>query len=169
MRKGQIIGQIFIFVLAALIFVLILLYGYRAISGFLKTKEQVEVTEFKTELESKVKAIRISYGSVRRAEFVLPATYLEFCAVDPNMSPNHANMFSESHPLMYNAWFGDPSNTIFLRPLLETSIQLEDVAVKGPQNPDEPGYLCLPITSGKLVIGMRGLGDRAEIIPWADQ
>lgn len=168
MKKAQVIGQVFIFIIAAVIFVMILFYGYRAITGFLDTKEEVEVANFKTTIESKVKSVRISYGSRRKVVLSLPAKYQEFCAVDPNMTGVHLQEFQQLHPLMHNAWRSDQSNTIFLRPLLETAIQIEDIAVTGPTYPDQPGYLCLPIINGQLVIGLEGLGDRAQVIEWVN-
>ena len=59
-KKGLGVGQVFIFIVAALTFALILMFGYRAIAGFLKSGEDVAFVQFKTGLESSVKKI---YGS----------------------------------------------------------------------------------------------------------
>ena len=165
-KKAQMIGEIFVFILAGFVFVLILLYGYKAITSFLGTQEVVQVTDFKTDLEAKIKGIRLSFGSVRKAELTLPAKFTTFCVADPHMSEQHKNLFREEYPLMYNAW-ADAGTTAFLEPVLDTGIQLPDIAVHGPTNPADPGFLCEPIRNGKLVLGLRGLGDRAEIMHWS--
>ena len=40
-KKGIGVGQVFVFIVAALSFALILIFGYKAISGFLKSGEDV--------------------------------------------------------------------------------------------------------------------------------
>jgi len=56
-KKGIGVGQVFIFIVAALSFALILIFGYRAIAGFLNSGEEVAFVQFKTSLESSIKKI----------------------------------------------------------------------------------------------------------------
>ena len=56
-KNAQIMGQVFIFILAGALFILILTYGYKAIAGFSERSEQVALVEFQTNLESSVKSI----------------------------------------------------------------------------------------------------------------
>jgi len=41
-KKGLAIGQVFIFIVAAITFALIMIFGYKAISGFISSGEEVE-------------------------------------------------------------------------------------------------------------------------------
>ncbi len=163
--KAQIIGQVFVFILAGLIFVLILTYGYTAITKLIDTKKTVDIIEFKTSIEQKTEAIRTSTGSVHKAIFSLPLEYTELCAVDPHMTQTHSNAFKIKHPLFYNAWHSDPALTIFTKPLLETPLNIKDIAVNGPLF-DEPGFLCLPITNGRIILKLTGQGLTTKISAW---
>lgn len=156
-KKSQIMGQVFIFILAAAIFILILTYGYKAISGFSKRSEQVALVEFQTELESAVKSISLDYGSVKRSELTLPAKYTEICFVDLDREPSAD--FEAEHPRMYEAWAGGTQN-VFLTPMEDSPINVGKIYV------GSSGYLCLPISGGKVTLRLEGLGDKAGITEW---
>ena len=49
-KKGLAINQVFVFMVAGLIFALIMIFGYQAISGFIDTSEDVLFTKFKTSI-----------------------------------------------------------------------------------------------------------------------
>ncbi|MEM4263652.1 MAG: hypothetical protein QW666_02030 [Candidatus Woesearchaeota archaeon] len=157
MRKAQMIGQIFIFVLAALIFILILTYGYRAISNFLQRSEQVALIDFKTDLESAVETIKRDYGSVKKIELLVPKRYTEVCFVDPDKSKRPGDLEQE-RPLMYATWLAGSEN-VFLVPKQEAPIYLEDIAVEG-------GYTCISASHGKISLRLEGTGRKAKISEW---
>ena len=156
-KKAQIMGQVFVFILAAALFILILTYGYKAIAGFGKRSEQVALIEFQTQLESSVKSISLDYGSIKKIELTLPTKYTEICFVDLELPPSED--FEQIHPRMYEAWETQTQN-VFLTPMEEAPINAGKIFL-GPS-----GFLCLPITSGKLNLRFEGLGDKASIAEW---
>ncbi len=158
-KKSQIMSQVFIFILAAALFILILTYGYKAIAGFSTRAEQVALVEFQTELESSVKSISLDYGSVKRVELILPSTYTELCLVDINMDPSEE--FEAIHPRMYEAWL-DKTQNAFLTPMEDTPMEIGNIYL------GEEGYLCIQLTGGTVTLRMEGLGDRAGITLWQE-
>ena len=54
------IGQVFVFITAAITFAFILIFGYSAVSDFLEKGETVEFYQFKNTIESSVKALPFS-------------------------------------------------------------------------------------------------------------
>jgi hypothetical protein len=156
-KKSQIMSQVFIFILAAAIFILILTYGYKAIAGFSKRSEEVALVEFQTQLESAVNGIRQDYGSVKKLELTLPAKYIEICFVDLDRIP-HGD-FQQEHPRMYDAWESGTQN-VFLVPIEESPINVGKIYV------GERGYLCFDIVGGRLDLRLEGLGDTTSIIQW---
>ena len=58
MKKAQIQGQVFIYILTLIITGMILLYGYNAITGISKRAEQVELVKFKNDLKEDFETIR---------------------------------------------------------------------------------------------------------------
>jgi hypothetical protein len=79
--KAQLIGQIFIFIMAALIIGVIILIGYNAISGTLSKSCQIEQISFKTKLESLIDRSN-GWGSVTKQSLIAPCHYETVCFVD---------------------------------------------------------------------------------------
>ena len=148
------IGQIFIFVVAAIIFILILMYGYKAISNFLQRSEQVALIDFKSDLESSVEVIKRDYGSVRKLELKLPKRYTELCIIDIN----NCEPLKKQRPLMYSTCIAGSENVILV-PKQETPIFLPDITVLG-------GYTCVDVAHGNVVLGLKGLGKSTQISGW---
>jgi len=152
-KKAQMIGQIFMFILAAVLFVLILTYGYSAITDFLQRSEQVTLIEFKEELKSGIERIKRDYGSVRRLELKVPNRYTDVCIIDPLK----CDSIRTSYPVMYGACLSGTEN-IFLVPKQETPIFISDIEV-------DAGYVCIP-TSGVVTLKLEGLGKKAKVSEW---
>lgn len=156
-KRAQMIGQIFVFVVAAIVFILILMYGYRAISNFLERSEQVALIDFKSDLESAVEVIKRDYGSVRKVELRLPKRYTELCIVDVD----RCEALEQQRPLMYSLCIAGSEN-VFLVPKQETPIFLEGISV-----PD-PGFVCVPVVNGNVALRLEGLGKSALISEWPE-
>ncbi|HIJ11674.1 TPA: hypothetical protein HA278_06460 [Candidatus Woesearchaeota archaeon] len=88
--KGMGIGQVFVFIVAAITFALIAIFGYNAVSDFLATGEDVEFTRFKLDIEQSVKQIYSEYGSVRKVKYRVPGSYTQICFV--NLDANEGDM-----------------------------------------------------------------------------
>src|SRR3989338_11566318 len=81
-KKGLGIGQVFIFIVAALTFALIMIFGYKSITQFIEKGEQIEFVQFKSDLESSIKRIYSQYGARSTQQFTLPGKYEQICFVD---------------------------------------------------------------------------------------
>lgn len=156
-KKSQIMGQVFVLILASAIFILILSYGYKAIAGFSDQSEMVAFIEFQTQIEGAVKSIRQDYGSVKKLELILPAKYTEICFVEFEKDP-HPD-FEQIHPRMYDSWVTGTQN-VFLTPMENAPITTENIYV------GLDGYLCLYIVGGRIDLRLEGLGDKAGITQW---
>ena len=80
-RKAQVIGQVFIYIMAAIIIGIIILIGYNAISGTIERSCQVEQAGFKTKIESLIDKSS-NYGSITRQPISAPCRYEEVCFID---------------------------------------------------------------------------------------
>ncbi len=150
-------GQVFIFILAAAIFILILTYGYKAIAGLSKRAEEIALVEFQTQLESAVGGIRQDFGSVKKFEITVPSKYYEICFVDLDRTPS--GDFQQEHPRMFDAWESGTQN-VFLVPMEEPPIFIGKIDV-GPN-----GYWCEGIRGGRLDLKLEGMGDTTKISKW---
>src|SRR3989344_7543560 len=93
--QGLAIGQVFIYVLVALTFSVIMIFGYKSITEFVQRGEDVQFYQFKTDLESSIQRIYTEYGSVRLEKYVAPTKYTQICFVDLD-SPLAVSGFAES-------------------------------------------------------------------------
>lgn len=160
-KRAQMIGQVFIFILAGLVFVLILAYGYKAITGFLERGEQVQLLDFRNELDSTIKTIRRDYGSIQRVDLRVPAKTEEACFVSTNaedVSSVQQQELQQRYPLLYNAW-ATGSENVFLIPRQPTPLLVPDLLV-------DSGYVCIPAINGRVSLRVEGTGSKARVSPW---
>jgi hypothetical protein len=153
-KQGQMMGQVFVLILAALIFILILVYGYRAIGTFIQRSDEVALIQFETDLGSAIKQISLDFGSVKKVELTVPKGVREVCFVS-NPSP----LFSNEHPLLSDA-FSSGTQNVFLLPLQETAIFVENFEAVG-------GASCLSVRDSRIVLRLEGLGNRAKVSAWS--
>jgi hypothetical protein len=178
-KKGLSIGTVFIFMIAAITFGVIMIFGYKAISDFLEKGEKVEFYQFKTDLERSVKGIYTEYGSVRVQTFYLPSRYERICFVDLDTEPNL--ILEQDNPIAYDVWdtaFNEASmgtsvydkadQNVFLEPLPPIDsptikvYKIEPFEIKDGEEINS-GYLCFDIVRGKFKLRMEGMGDRTKI------
>jgi hypothetical protein len=172
MRRGQIIGQIFVLILASAVFILILLYGYKAISQFSTRSEQVAFINFETDFKNAVKEVSLDYGSVKKLDLTLPNRYKQvcvFCSPDKKVgwtgcdntnAPEYQDILRK-HALLVESWSGGAQN-VFLVPLADTPILIDRVEVS------TVGF-CTNLIEGKVSLRLEGKGDRALVSPWPAQ
>lgn len=150
--KAQMIGQIFIYILAVVMVAFILLYGYSAIKTFKDRAEQVAFIKFKTDLESTVKSVSFDYGTVKKAEFLVPSGYKEVCFIDLNKPTIPDDPVIED-----SVKSGVEKNVFLVAQVAEESFYVGNITVKDP---------CMAVKGGKIKIRLEGKGNYAAISEW---
>ncbi len=164
-RKAQILGQVFMLILAAVVFAMILLYGYTAIRAFSERGEQVALVEMISSLKSKTKSVALDFGSVKRLDVQVPARFREVCFVDLETLVSYRvaqERLGAVHPLALNIARSGTQN-VFLFPPGDAPILLEHVRVGSGSD----ATLCVPVVAGSISLRVEGLGNRARIGVWA--
>lgn len=157
--KAETIGQVFIFIIAGLIFVLIIAYGYQAINYFLERQQDVVMTDIKTDLDSAVQGIKRSQGTVRKLTLRLPSQFKALCFFDFETCGQltKANL-PEPNEHISVAWGIDACKTgsenIFTVPRT-AGISMADITVT-------EGYVCIPNNNG-ITLRLEGTGRKAKI------
>lgn len=172
-------------VMAVIIFSMVLIYGYNAIKQINTTRQQVEIIEFSESLKSAIKRTALDYGSVKRYDFKVPATYKEVCFVDldtmksfPNKITGPTGLEAKSaliaDTVKTNIGAKDAQN-VFTIPIAETPIKVEKISVNSTAEcPDltghtpGSGWICIPTPTGKLSLRLEGMGDRTCVREWKD-
>ncbi len=163
MRRGQIIGEVFVFILALVIFSGVLLYGYRAIFSVQEGIEDAAFVSFYEGLKNKVEQVGIDYGSVKKYEATPPGGFKEVCFLDlqkleRNEQESLDNLRS-THPLIADAVEGGTDQNLFFTPLAKTPTKLSTLDIDG-------GFVCFPIEKTALELRLEGLGDRTQVSQW---
>lgn len=156
MKKAQILGQVFIYILTIIIFGIILLYGYRAIKDMGARADQVLLIQLKKEMVNAIE--KTDYGSVTKQELTLPNKYGEVCFVDLNRP---ANGLSE-HPLVYDSWDDNVEANMFL---IKDKTTVDSYYI-GNIEITNPYYRCVKAVQGKVTLRLEGKGRLVELSEW---
>lgn len=164
-KKGLAAGQVFVYIVAALTFALIMIFGYKIISGFIFRGEEVQFLQFKNNLETAVKDIYFEFGSVREKTFHLPGKYKQICFIDVNHKFNPA--LCQYDPAACQFWktsedYDSAAENVFLKPAASQQIKVSRIQVIPAKKEDE-GFLCLPISRGTFKIRLEGRGDSTAV------
>lgn len=164
-KRSQVSSQIFIYVIAIIIFSFVLVYGYNAIKGFKERGEQILYIKFKTDMTSIVNRISSDYGTLKREEFFLGGEYSKVCFLQTHEPPDPAILEGfVGDKLVKDIVLGKVDQNIFLfTNTLQESFDAGEIDVINPPN---GGYLCIDTINGKLKVQFEGKGDHALISTW---
>jgi len=182
-KKGMGVGQVFIFIMAALTFSLIMIFGYKAINSFIKSGEQVEFVQFKTNLESSVQRISTEYGSVRMEKFRVPSKYTQVCFVNMDYSKDSKDSVIKEKDelckkdqvactvwedaLIFNSkksgtGYSSVDDNVFLTPSAEVKLKVGRLSML-QEDGGAVGYLCFDVINGVFSVVLEGKGDHTEL------
>jgi len=176
-KKAMGVGQVFVFIIAALTFSLIMIFGYKAISGFIASGEQVEFVQFKNNLEGSVQKIYTEYGSVRLEKLRVPGKYTQICFINLDYPPEAIKKewagLCEKDQVACTVWddalnteevsgYGSVDENVFLKPSAVVKLKIGRISLVN-ENGDAQGYLCLPINNGFFSVMLEGKGDHTEL------
>ena len=156
MKKAQIHGQVFIYVLTLIITGIILIYGYNAITGISKRAEQVELANFKNSLKGDFEKMSSDYGSVKTISYNVPSKLKEICFYEEGEGPLFHTMPDDLNPLIKDSIGDETGNNVFL--VIGDAIEPLELSRLEIKN---EGYnmLCIKIRSNILKLRLEGLGD----------
>jgi hypothetical protein len=171
--KAQIIGQVFIYILAAIVFGLILLFGYRTVSGFMDRSEEIMLMELRHEVQTAVNAIA-SNPDVKKKILHVPSDYERLCFLG-NIShcgfteddtclckgslPCYGESPDDANALICDAWKSGQKANVFLWPMAEVEIVVRDIVM-------DDCYICLTPVNGKVELRLEGTGSATRIKQW---
>ncbi len=165
MRKGQIIGQVFIYILSVVIISAILIYGYTAVSEFRERSQNVAKVKLQNDITNAISRLSSDYGSVQRKELYL-GEYLEMCFVD-NYESNPTVPDTTNNLIADNVQSKTGNNVFLLKETLEQSfragtISVGDDTVRGV----DIDVLCIDAISNRVEVRLEGRGDHIHVSAW---
>lgn len=166
-------SEIFFFILAIIIIGLLLLFGVKYIIELGTKVSQIDLVQFKTDLEGYADEIRPVYGKWKKIELTIPAGIDRVCFVQ---FPTTSDTFyiqdqgicqkdsADYDFLMCQAWQDDTTRNVYTDPFDELDIGI-DLGAMDVGDADT-NYLCIDTSSNILKIKMTGRGDHVLVQGW---
>lgn len=161
-KKGEITGQLFVFLLAIILFGLILIYGYKAVKTFGEKSKETAFIEFKENLQTAIRTALMDYGSVKKFQLAIPSNYKEVCFIDLEtlqIKNTRLNELANTRPLIFNAIETGTSQNIFLVPMAESPLQVEKLSI-------DEGFICFENIKIGVSLRLEGKGKSVGISRW---
>lgn len=169
-KKGVGVGQVFVFIVAALTFAFIMIFGYKAIAGFLQSGEDVALVQFKTGLEGSIKKLYTEFGSMRVETFTPPTRYRQICFVDMDADKDVKELekLCALDQVACSVWksstgYGSVDENVFLKPPAPVKIKVHKISIAPEEGKESKNFLCIPIKQGSFTAILEGKGDRTEL------
>ncbi len=184
-KKAMGVGQVFVFIIAALSFALIMIFGYQMISGFILSGEKVAFAKFTSDLSSRIHKVYTEYGATRIEDFRVPGSYTKICFVNMDAEPETKkydelqNLCNEDS-LACSVWqdaiegndegkkgYSSIDQNVFLTPTALTPIKVYKIsvveAIEDSDDTKEAGFICQEIKRGSFRLLLEGKGDKTQL------
>lgn len=174
-------GQVFVYLFASMVFITVLIYGYRAVGKFSDQQDQVAMIELKTKIRSTIHSIASS-TTLERVSIQMPSSARQVCFVDLRKNPMDASDFTpigipgicdSTHPdynaMICSSWADGVPKNVFLVPSVNLQINVGDITLLQENTVggfDDKGYLCLDVVKQVIYLELEGKGDSTSIKRW---
>lgn len=166
MKRGQMQGEMFIYLTTLLVIGFLLFFGITWIKDLLEKQKIIEMTKFKNNLEQRFEDI--TFDSSRVIQIDVPSDAQRACFLNTKDVFNYGiyNLCiagSEQYDsLICNAW-EDRSISIMLSPPLLMEVNIGNITVKDARGTSE-GYLCFNTAKNrKIRFEIKGKGSYVEV------
>ena len=144
MKKGSILAQPFVFIMALILMALIIIFGAKSVFQIKKTADIAELNKFIINLDNQVELMyNYNVGSSKDISLNLPTSIEKICFSNPG-EPITSNVDDNFFRTILE---NDKSNNVFIHPLRkfrDFDYKIDNLIVKSNENP-----LCFN-TNGKL-------------------
>ncbi len=153
-RKSQIYGQIFIYILSAVLITMIMIYGYSAISKVRGKSNDLCVLKLKNDLGNIINSISEDFGTTKLKDFRICEDFDTICFVESFESPI---LPLNIHPRIKSELNSNTGNNIFF---IGAS---KGEAFSAGKISVEPDVNCLKMKKSRIHLRFEGKGDHIEI------
>lgn len=168
--KSQLMGQVFIYILAAIVFGGILLFGYKAVLHLQENASQVALVDLKQNIQEAINSVASS-PDVQKRTIYIPSAYRILCFLgDADISAKMQTCLcnddvscigvqDDYNPLLCDAWVSGTKQNVFLVPLADIEIFVSNILL-------DDNYLCIPNVKGSVVLRLEGKGASTLVRAW---
>ncbi len=161
MKKAQIYGQLFIYILTIVLVSFILVYGYNAVKSLNDRAEQISCLKLKNDLISAVESISSDFGSIKRKDIELCGNYKQVCFVETFENLDRSNPQGTNDPIIIdNIKSNTGKNAFLLENIAKESFYIGVISV-------DNDVLCIKSTGNRLSLRLEGRGNHVLLSRWA--
>ena len=153
--KGQMIGQVFIYLITLVLVSFLMFYGYRAISTFKEKTDQVSYIQFKNDMQNTIETLSLYFVSVKVKKFEVEENINIVCFV--RNFPGMPSISGTRYPVIEDSVNSGLDKNVFL-----ISDNVEESFFAGKISSAED-FFCVPSIEGKIELRMEGMGDHTVI------
>ena len=167
-RKAQVIGEVFIYILAVVLFSLIMIYGYNSIRNLGDKADRVVILQIEKDLKSAVKKVASDYGTVLKKEVAVPNQYDKVCFIDLSYTGQASTELCTTgndnyNAIICNSWKDRIQKNMFLLSRNQEALSIDIGAVRISQG----HYFCQNVAFAKITLKIEGRGSYTELSPWS--
>jgi len=158
MKKAQMVGHIFIYIIAIVVFSLTILYGYKAINFFIERGSEVSFIQMESSIKTDIDKVKSdTRGTVKKKELVIPGGFEEVCFASSIGKPGRGSGIT--YPLIQNA-IAASSNNMFLFPPGDVGFDIGTIEV------EISGTNCIKISSQRVTLRLESAGTHVKLSEW---
>ncbi len=161
-KKGQIAGQVFIYIMAIIVIGGIALVGFGAIKKILIKSCDTEKASFKTDMLGLIEKYT-SHGSVNQKTIKAPCEYESVCFVDTTDIANKNTLTACSNSIIRNSVSsGSTPNIFVISNSMTIPVGYSDLISLDPTIVGK-GCLCVKQKTGSFHVTFKGMGSSTEL------
>ncbi len=154
MKKGQLIGQVFIYIMAIVVVGVIALIAYQAIIGIMEKSCNAEKAKFKTDVSVYIEKYT-SFGSFNKRTISAPCDYEEICFVDSKSVIEGIELTQCANGIIKDSVRSKIEQNVFVVSNHKTIGIDYSSLIKTTQ---ERNCTCIPVKNSNFYINFEGLG-----------
>ena len=182
MRKAQISGQIFVWIMAIVIGGLVLLFGIRFVGQQLENQDKIMYTRFVNGVSNAVDGTK--FRSVHQSEYRVPSDYKAVCFVDydigfgtfENGDRNNNNFIKDNYPSVYYEIELRENPALMTEELLVVNTDMFLIDDDGAVSSEAVGkvkiggyhYFCAEVVNGYVELQFEGVKGGVRISEWEE-
>jgi hypothetical protein len=161
MKKSQMYGHVFIYILTIMVTSFILIYGYNSIKKFQDTTNTASCIKFRNDLKSAISTITSDYGTVKRKDLEICSGYMKICFVETYESFDANNLPISIDPIMKDSLkSGSGRNVFLIDDSTKESFYAGNITVQGD-------VLCITPQNSRISLRLEGRGNYVALDKWS--
>lgn len=169
-KKAQMAGQIFMYILAIIVFSMTLLYGYKAINYFNERSSEISYLQLESDIKNEVEKVQgDTKGTIKKKVLTIPGSYDHVCFVEsyPTFPPASSppGVVATQYTLInnhINAPISATDKNMFLAPPGDMSFYIGDIKVEEEAAQEE----CVEVINGKVTLKLESMGNHVWVSGW---